>query len=233
MAKDREEFEEEELEGVELEEDIAGEEDRKKHLFIITGIAALGIVLMFGAAFLIMHYLFESSETKPVTEDKSWSEVPFDTRFVPTNAQMDQIMSRAEDDIYGEDYWDQLEDNNTILMIPGTQISFDTNDMFDSITTVAFTVMAFQNNPYALSKDHPEALRKLIGTTNGSVREFPDGTSIDLANLAEDYTEIKTSAEIDNPAHINMTGYRNGDWFEVDVDLSKVYREYYENPKGN
>lgn len=202
----------------------------KKLLFIIIG-SGLGVVLMLLAIFFITKDSGELADKKKEPVEDAWYDVPFDPNSIPTYQQMEEIMARAVEDTFGKEYWDR-EFTEEMEFIEGTQISFDPSDFTDSRDRMAMMALAFQSNPFAISDAQPHALQKIAGNLEGSVRELPDGTAIDLGNLVEEYTDMTYFNNREVPTRVKIEGYRNGEWFEDLVDLSDMYQEYYEEPEG-
>lgn len=207
---------------------IKTKKKNKKLLLIIVSSSLLIAILVL--AFFLIATPKDTPKEKEKVED-AWYDVPFDPNVMPTYHQVVEIMDRAITDTFGEEYWDEPF-SDKMEFIEGTQISFDPTDFTDSRDRMAMMALAFQSNPYAITEDMPHALQKIAGISDGSVREMPDGTSIDLANLVEEYTDMKYFNNREIPTRVKIEGYRNNEWFEDVVDLSAMYQEYYEEPEG-
>lgn len=207
---------------------VMKKKDRKLLLIIVgTGLAMVLIMLA-------IFYITKDSKDSAVEEEKvedAWYDVPFDPNVMPTYHQVEEIMARAVTDIFGEEVWER-EYTEEMEFIEGTQISFDPSDFTDSRDRIAMMALAFQSNPFAITEEQPYALQKIAGNLEGSVRELPDGTAIDLANLVEEYTDMKYFNNREVPTRVKIEGYRNNEWFEDVVDLHDIYQEYYEEPEG-
>lgn len=196
--------------------------NRKKLIAIISAFLLVSI-----AIFLIVFLIFYDKETVKETEER-WNSVPFDPNYMPTSEQMNEIMGKAEDAIYPKGYRDSDTLGSQDVFIPNTNISFPPLDMYDSISTMAFTLMAFKSNPYAATDKLPFSIIKEAGDKiGGSEKTLPDGTRINLATLEEKYTELQFKFSRGDLRIVNIEGKRNGNHFEEEVDLSPVYKEFY------
>lgn len=193
-----------------------------KQFYIILGVA---VVILIG----ILVWVFVSGDKdKPKSVEESWSSAPYDPNFMPTTAQLNEIMSEAEDDMYPEGYRNNVDTEDKPLYVPGTNISFRPFDMLDSICTVAFTLMALESNPYAVTDTMPFAFLKESGEQlSESEKTLPNGTRVDLSTLKEDYTQLRFDFNRANLKEVTISGLRNDKPFEKDVDLTYIYKEYY------
>lgn len=186
-------------------------EDKKKKLILISSVATLvasSLVLLF---FL---FIYEKEEApQEVEKPKVW-----DVTKIPTELELDELMQPGVVKFYGEDESRGLNEEEELRTIFDTKISFVERFSLDATDRMVYTAMAFQRNPYAIKESH-----KLNGGVGDTVRELPDETSIDLAEVVQVYDDISLYGSRENPALFTVEGWCNGEWFTEDVDLMQWY----------
>lgn len=204
------------------------EDEYKKERKVVIIVCVVAVVVSVVILLLVLFTGVFGKNTTNNGEQKEpkWFDVPYSQENIPTYYEVDEIMERAVEDLYGEDFWDSGTTDD-LIQIPGTQITMTYEGITDNRDLIALTVSALQHNPYAISSVLPAEYQRMANIPGGSLRELPDGTPIDLAGLEEKYTRTSTNHNRNNPLHVSLTGYRNGSWFEDIVDLTPFYASYY------
>lgn len=199
-----------------------------KKVWIITGIAVFAVLCIFAVVALLNSKL--NSDDGAPGDNNSEDTVAFDPNLIPTYEELNRVMGRAVEDLYGDTYEEVMSaDSVPTVKIPNTQITFKADEVGDAADTMAITAMAFVRNPYAKSDDHPVPLKSLIGDTDGTVRSLPDGSKIDLATVVQNYSDLKLFVNRDDSTKVTVEGYCNGDYFTESINLMGLYEQYYIN----
>ena len=191
-------------------------------------IAATVTILVILVVYIISPNSSDSEDGDGSDEgDKGRGEV-YIPNGIPSYTSLSEVMNDAVKDLYGDKYEDlMVVDNGDYVHIPNTQITFNRNEVGDALDTMAVTAMAFVRNPYAKHDDHPVPIKTLTGEAGDTVRTLPDGTSIDLSQVVQNYTDLKIYVDRQDPSSITVKGYCNGEYFTEGVSLLGLYELYY------